>query len=363
MGRTIHYRVTNPPMLMGVGGIPDQPHGEWVERAGKLARGVLTELDFPHRMGAVDRRKDPEAAYPGLVYGLSIDLLGPGKGCEELCFGWKQAEQGQQAWTGQHYCKTEFARSRSRTHRAVMAVLQAWDSANLLEWVRDEAKQYRGGSPAPETGPEETVQLSMDLGPPEPVREPAKRPPEGAVAVREPAVRPPEEAVAVREPAKRPDQDERNAFILAPERIRKELRANVGRSASKGPPVVKIFCPAGSATWLLHGLEADGDTAFGLCDLGMGFPELGYVSIGELQELRVNVQIQVNGRPLTMPIRLERDLYFRPEHTLEVYARAAMAADGITESPERLAEAAARLPQPRHKRRAAQEKGGGNLTR
>ena len=335
MGRAIHYGVTNPPMLMGVGGIPDQPHGEWVERAGKLAQGVLTELDLPHRMRAVDRRKDPEAAYPGLVYGLAIDLLGPGKGCEELCFGWKQAKQGQQAWTGQHHCKTEFAQSRSRTHRAVMAVLQAWDCVNLLEWVRDDAKQYRGRSPAPETQPGETVQLSMDLGRPEPAREPAERPAAGAVAVREPAVR--------------PDRDERNAFILAPERIRKELRANAGRSASKGPPVVKIFCPAGSATWLLHGLDSDGDTAFGLCDLGMGFPELGYVSIRELQELRVNVQILVNGQPVKMPIRLERDLHFRPEHTLEVYAQAALAAQGITESPERLAEAAARLPQPRHR--------------
>ncbi len=38
-------------------------------------------------------------------------------------------------------------------------------------------------------------------------------------------------------------------------------------------PVVKIFCPWGGATWLLSELDRqDPDIAFGLCDLGLGFP-------------------------------------------------------------------------------------------
>ncbi|MEA2079594.1 MAG: DUF2958 domain-containing protein, partial [Pseudomonadota bacterium] len=40
-------------------------------------------------------------------------------------------------------------------------------------------------------------------------------------------------------------------------------------------PVVKLFTPDGSATWLLTELDPDdNDIAFGLCDLGMGSPEL-----------------------------------------------------------------------------------------
>lgn len=50
--------------------------------------------------------------------------------------------------------------------------------------------------------------------------------------------------------------------------------------------IVKYFTPDGSATWfILDGEpEVDGDWhLFGLCDLGMGFPELGYVQLSELQ--------------------------------------------------------------------------------
>ncbi len=36
-------------------------------------------------------------------------------------------------------------------------------------------------------------------------------------------------------------------------------------------PVVNLFDPTGPATWLLTELDADGDTLFGLCDLGFGF--------------------------------------------------------------------------------------------
>src|SRR5262245_18346681 len=77
-------------------------------------------------------------------------------------------------------------------------------------------------------------------------------------------------------------------------------------------PVVKLFTPDAGCTWLLTELDpGEPFEAFGLCDLGMGFPELGYVSLAELESVR--------GR-LNLPV--ERDLHFVATHTLSVYAHA-----------------------------------------
>lgn len=95
-------------------------------------------------------------------------------------------------------------------------------------------------------------------------------------------------------------------------------------------PVVKLFTPDANCTWLLSELDPeDPDIAFGLCDLGMGCPELGSVSIAELEALRGAFGLPV-----------ERDLHFAAMHTLSVYARAAWNAAGITENPQALAQAA-----------------------
>ena len=77
-------------------------------------------------------------------------------------------------------------------------------------------------------------------------------------------------------------------------------------------PVVKLFTPDGNATWLLTELNPDIDLAFGLCALGLGQPELGYVSLLELAAVR---------GPLGLP--LERDLYLAPTRTIAVYAELA----------------------------------------
>jgi hypothetical protein len=74
-------------------------------------------------------------------------------------------------------------------------------------------------------------------------------------------------------------------------------------------PVVKLFTPDGAATWLLTELDADGDTAFGLCDLGMGHPELGCVSLAEIPAVRGKLGLPV-----------ERDLYFTANKPLSAYA-------------------------------------------
>ena len=92
-----------------------------------------------------------------------------------------------------------------------------------------------------------------------------------------------------------------------------------GESEPDFVPVVKLFTPDAHCTWLLTELEPEEpDIAFGLCDLGMGFPELGSVSLTELASVR---------GPLNLPI--ERDLGFRPTKTLSAYADEAREHGGI----------------------------------
>ena len=84
-------------------------------------------------------------------------------------------------------------------------------------------------------------------------------------------------------------------------------------------PVVKLFTPDAQATWLLSEFDPEEGLFFGLCDLGAGFPELGYVALVELQELR--------GR-LGLPV--EQDCWFQADKPLTAYAREARAAGHIT---------------------------------
>lgn len=75
-------------------------------------------------------------------------------------------------------------------------------------------------------------------------------------------------------------------------------------------PVVKLFTPDAAATWLLTELDPDDeDLAFGLCDLGLGSPELGYVRLSELANAC---------GPLRL--RIERDLHFEADKPISAYA-------------------------------------------
>jgi len=74
-------------------------------------------------------------------------------------------------------------------------------------------------------------------------------------------------------------------------------------------PVVKLFTPDTQCTWLLTEIDDGTDLAFGLCDLGLGCPELGYVSLLELATVR--------GK-LGLPI--ERDLHFEADKPISAYA-------------------------------------------
>jgi hypothetical protein len=106
--------------------------------------------------------------------------------------------------------------------------------------------------------------------------------------------------------------------------LRHALRANdIARRADGGPepdpvPVVKFFNPCGAATWLATELDQDGDTLFGLADLGFGYPELGSFSLREIAALR-----------LPYGLRIERDVSFETRFPLSVWAEAARRTGGI----------------------------------
>ena len=113
---------------------------------------------------------------------------------------------------------------------------------------------------------------------------------------------------------------------------REQLLANAGNLDLDHRPVVKFFNPCGAATWLLTELDPeDGDTLFGLSDLGFGAPELGYSSLAEIASVR-----------LRFGLGIERDFYFKPKHSLSVYAEAARAAGRIVEFGPELEEVANR---------------------
>ena len=97
------------------------------------------------------------------------------------------------------------------------------------------------------------------------------------------------------------------------------LRNGRNRGLDHAPPL-KLFNPCGAATWLFSELDEDGDTLFGLADLGFGTPELGCSSLAELAAIR-----------LRWGLRIERDLHFRPKAPLTVYAEVARDAGRIVE--------------------------------
>ena len=122
-------------------------------------------------------------------------------------------------------------------------------------------------------------------------------------------------------------------MILIQDDIHARLLANGAvQQETDHVPVAKLFNPCGAAVWLITEMMADGDTLFGLCDLGVGSPELGYVSLAEIESVK---------NPLGLG--MERDLYFAPRFPLSVYAEAARIAGHITEAEDLLVRAAAAL--------------------
>lgn len=116
-------------------------------------------------------------------------------------------------------------------------------------------------------------------------------------------------------------------MILLPPDLRIRLRANdTARRAAEerdaaAPdpvPVLKLFNPLGAATWIATELHGDGDTLFGLADLGFGCPELGVFSLAEIAQVR-----------LPFGLGIERDLGFASDDPLSVWADTARRAGSI----------------------------------
>lgn len=98
-------------------------------------------------------------------------------------------------------------------------------------------------------------------------------------------------------------------------------------------PVVKLTLPGTACTWLISELDPEyPDIGFGLCDLGMGFPELGSVSIEELQSVCV-----LNG------MYVEVDKNFCAEFPMSVFVEAARNEQRVADDQFALQHAAASL--------------------
>jgi hypothetical protein len=108
--------------------------------------------------------------------------------------------------------------------------------------------------------------------------------------------------------------------------IRQRLLANARDPDRDHVPIVKLFNPCGTATWLATELDAEGDTLFGLADLGMDCPEMGSFSLAELAALR-----------LPFGLRIERNLLFRTDQPLSVWADCARSSGSIAGAERLLA--------------------------
>ena len=94
---------------------------------------------------------------------------------------------------------------------------------------------------------------------------------------------------------------------LITQEIEKKLATNVG-DGNIDKPYLKLFNPVGSGTWLISEYDKETGNMFGLCDLGMGCPELGYVNLQEIQEVK-----------LPFGLKIERDTSWSPDKTLIEY--------------------------------------------
>lgn len=92
-------------------------------------------------------------------------------------------------------------------------------------------------------------------------------------------------------------------------------------------PVVHLTIPATRCEWLLSEIDPDQrNIAFGLCDLGFGFPELGYVDLNEIKSIQVPIWgTTVYANP-----------FFEGKYPMSIYASAARVCECITRNDKLL---------------------------
>ncbi|HDS1366513.1 TPA: DUF2958 domain-containing protein [Pseudomonas aeruginosa] len=112
--------------------------------------------------------------------------------------------------------------------------------------------------------------------------------------------------------------------LITAEQRAQLLAAGEARAAGQSVdpmPAVRLFTPDAHVTWLLAALDpADGDTAWGLIDLGIGMPALGTVNLSELAAIV---------GPSKQPVM--RDRYFLAVRRLSEYVRLAQENGSITD--------------------------------
>ena len=116
-------------------------------------------------------------------------------------------------------------------------------------------------------------------------------------------------------------------MILLTQELRERLLANGRQPGADHVPVVKFFNPLSIGTWLATELDADGDTLYGLADLGE--PECGSFSLSEMASLR-----------LPFGLGIERDILFEGLFPLSVYADAAIETGSVAAAERMLYRAA-----------------------
>ena len=99
------------------------------------------------------------------------------------------------------------------------------------------------------------------------------------------------------------------ATMLANHRRQKPVQGTTKEIDFK--PVVRLYLPFSDCQWLLTEME-DEQIAFGLADLGLGFPEIGSVWFPEIEALE---------HP--QGLRVLQDIDFRADRTLSEYAAVA----------------------------------------
>ena len=106
------------------------------------------------------------------------------------------------------------------------------------------------------------------------------------------------------------------------------------RTVSHDPvPVMRLHGQLGPAEWLITERSTnEPDILFGLCDLGMGFPEIGYVSLSELKSVAI-----------AGAFKIVREVGFTATFPISVYAQAARLNSGITHDEKTLLQAKAVL--------------------
>jgi hypothetical protein len=105
-------------------------------------------------------------------------------------------------------------------------------------------------------------------------------------------------------------------MILLTDDLRERLLSNGRDRGGDHVPVIKFFNPLGEGVWLATELDADGDTLFGLADLG--YPELGSFSLEQLASI-----------VLPFGMGIERDILFTGDFPISVWAEGAREAGSI----------------------------------